>query len=220
VQETENNGGMKKMSKQVESDTPPKNTGTVKLHILVHDKDGKLVKEKFIDNDMYLDQWGAIIAALFKNLGNGTYAGSTTYSCKNTTGAAVTLGGVASTGNSPFFAAALEGLTNSLLVSIGDSTQAAAHTDYGLVGTNRGTAYPASIAESNPSGNILYVSFSVTITLGGTGYTITEAIVQIIVLDSAGAQKTLAITRDVFTGIPVPANGSITLNYTFQYNTS
>jgi len=209
------------MSKnQVESDTPPKNTGTVKLHILVHDKDGKLVKEKFIDNDMYLDQWGAIIAALFKNLGNVTYSLSTTYSCKDTTGAAVTLGGVASTGNSPFFATALEGLSGELQVAIGTGTTAAVHTDYALQTPISGaTAYPSSVSESNPSGSILYVSFSVTITLSSAA-TVSEAVVQLIALNSAGAQKTLAITHDVFTGVAVPAGGSITLNYTFQYNTS
>ena len=206
--------------KQVESDTPPKNTGTVKLHILVHDKDGKLVKEKFIDNDMYLDQWGAIIAALFKNLGNGTYSLSTTYSCKNSGGTAVTLGGVAGTGNSPFFATALEGLAGQLKVAIGTGGAAAAHSDYWLqTPISGGQGYPSSVSESNPSGNILYVSFSVTITLAA-GATVSEAVVQLIVLDSAGAQKGLAITHDVFTGVAVPAGGSITLNYTFQYNTS
>jgi hypothetical protein len=206
--------------RQVESDTPPANASAVKLHILVHDKDGKLLQEKFIDNDMYLDQWGALIAALFKNLCSGTSAAATTFSCKDSAGTALTLGGVAGTGNSPLFATALEGLAQELQVWIGTGATAAAHGDYWLQTPIAGAnAYPSSVSTSNPSGNILYVSFSVTITLAA-GATVSEAIVGVVVLNSAGTQKNMAITHDVFTGVPVPSSGSITLNYTFQYNTS
>lgn len=203
---------------QYEGDKPPNNTSVCKLEIIVRDKDGKVIQTKYVDNDMYLDQWQAIIAALFKNLGNGTYSGSTTFSCKNSAGTAVTLGGVASTGNSPFFAIALEGLAGQLKVAIGTGTIAAVHTDYWLQ-TPYAQGYPSSITVSNPSGSIVNVSFSVTISLA-TGATISEAVVQLIALDSAGTQRGLAITHDVFTGIPVPSSGSITLNYTFQFNTS
>lgn len=205
--------------KQFESDKPPENSSTVKLHIVVHDKDGKFVSEKFIDNDMYLDQWGALIAALFKNLCSGTNAAATTFSCKDSGGSALTLGG-ASSNNSPLFATALEGLTQELLVAIGTGTNGAAHGDYWLQTPISGaTAYPSSITESNPSGNILYISFSVTITLSGAN-TVSEAVVMLVVLNSAGSQKGIAITHDVFTGVAVPSSGSITLNYTFQFNTS
>lgn len=205
--------------RQVESDTPPANASAVKLHIIVRDKDGKQIQEKFIDNDMYLDQWSALIASLFKNLCSGTNAGATTFSCKDSAGTALTLGG-ASSNNSPLFATALEGLTQELLVAIGTGATGAAHSDYWLQTPIAGaTAYPSSISTSNPSGNILYVSFSVTITLA-TGATVSEAVVMLVVLNSAGSQKGIAITHDVFTGVAVPSSGSITLNYTFQYNTS
>jgi hypothetical protein len=204
--------------RQVESDTPPANASAVKLHIIVRDKDGKQINEKFIDNDMYLDQWQALIASLFKNLGNATSAGSATFSCKDSGGTALTLGG--NTGNSPLFATALEGLAQEMLVAIGTGSTGAAHSDYWLQTPISGaTAYPSSITVSNPSGNILYVSFSVTITLG-SGATVSEAVVMLVVLNSAGTQKGIAITHDVFTGVAVPSSGSITLNYTFQYNTS
>jgi hypothetical protein len=205
---------------QKEFDKLPENPTVVKLHIEVRDKNAKLLTERFIDDDMFLDQWAMTIAALFKNLGNGTYSGSGTFSCKNSAGTAITLGGAASTGNSPFFASALEGLTGQLKVAIGTGTTGAAHTDYYLQTPISGaSAYPSSITESNPSGSILYVSFSVTITLS-SAYTVSEAVVVIIVKDSSGNNQAISITHDVFTGVAVPANGSITLNYTFQFNTS
>lgn len=204
--------------KQVESDIMPENSSAVKLHIVVHDKNGKFVSEKFIDNDMYLDQWGAIIAALFKNLGNATYTLSTTYSCKNSAGTSILLGGV-NTNNSPFMASALEGLVGQLKVAVGTGTNAAVHTDYWLQTPVTGaSAYPAAVTETNPSGSILYVSFSATITIAA-GAAVTEAIVTLIVLSSTAVQQGVSITHDVFSVVNVPAGGSITLNYTFQFNT-
>jgi hypothetical protein len=206
------------MPRQFESDIAPKK-GIVKLHLVVRDKNGKFVRQKFIDNDMYLDQWQAIIAALFKNLGNQTYSSSTTFSCKNSAGTSVTLGGVASTGNSPLFATALEGKNGQLKVAIGTGSTAAAHTDYWLqTPISQAFAYPSSVTVSNPSGGILYVTFSATISLS-SATTVTEAVVQLVVLDSSGAYQGLAITHDIFSQ-SVPAGGSITLNYTFQFNTS
>jgi hypothetical protein len=196
-----------------------KQASCVKLQIIVKDKDGEILEEKNHDNDMYLDQWQAIIASLFKNLGNGTYSASTTFNCKDTGGTSRTLGGVAGTGNSPFFATALEGASGGMQVSIGTGTNAAAHSDYALQTPAGYSAYPSSITTSNPSGGILYVSFSVTITCTNAT-TVSEAIVTVNALDNGGTSRTLAITHDVFTGVPVPAGGSITLNYTFQYNTS
>jgi hypothetical protein len=191
----------------------------VKLHITVKDKDGKTLNELDHNEDMWLDQWGMIMAALFKNLGVGTYAGATTFTCKDTSGTSRNLGG-ASGNSSPFFENVLMGLANQVLVQVGTGTSAAAHTDYGLQAAVSGaTSYPTSISESNPSGNILYVSFSVTITIA-SATTVSEAVITVVVLDSTGAQRTLAITHDVFTGVPVPGGGSITLNYTLQFNTS
>jgi hypothetical protein len=193
---------------------------TARLNIVVRDEKGKIIETLDHDSDLYLSQWQAIIASLLKNLGNATASGSGTFSCKDTSGTARTLGGVASSYNSPFFATALEGASGGVQVSIGTGTTAAAYSDYGLQTAISGaTAYPSSITTSNPSGNILYVQFSVTITLSNAA-TVSEAIVTVVVLDSGGTQRTLAITHDVFTGVAVPANGSITLNYTLQYNSS
>jgi hypothetical protein len=197
-----------------------KKESVVHLEIIVRNKEGKIIETRKQEGDIYLDQWGAIIAALFKNCGNGTYSGSTTFSCKDTGGTARTLGGAASSGNSPLFASALEGPSGSVQVAIGTGTNAAAHTDYALQTPISGaTAYPSSITESNPSGNILYVSFSVTITLSAAA-AVTEAIVTLVVYDSSGTSRTLAITHDVFSAVNVPASGSITLNYTLQFNSS
>jgi len=194
-------------------------TSVMRLHITVKDKNGKVLTETNRDSDMYLDQWQAIIAALFKNLGVGTYTGATTFSCKDTGGSSRTLGG-ASGSSSPFFAVALEGLASEVQVQVGTGTSTAIHTDYALTNAISGaTTYPTSITTSNPSGNILYVSFSATITIAA-GATVSEAVVTLVVYDSGGTQRTLAITHDVFTGVVVPAGGSITLNYTLQYNSS
>jgi hypothetical protein len=138
---------------------------------------------------------------------------------RHCTGTSVTLGGVASTGNSPFFATALEGKNGQLKVAIGTGSTAAAHTDYWLqTPISQAFAYPSSIMVSNPSGGILYVTFSATISLS-SATTVTEAVVQLVVLDSSGAYQGLAVTHDIFSQ-SVPAGGSITLNYTFQFNTS
>jgi len=208
-------------AKEVVRSDRPQNASAVHLQIIVKDKDGKQIEERYHEDDTYLDQWGMIIASLFKNCGSGTASGSGTFSCKNSAGTAITLGGAASSSNSPFFATALEAGNGSVQVAIGTGTTTAAHTDYGLQTPISGaTAVPTSITESNPSGNILYVSFSVTITLG-SAYTVSEAVVFLVVYNSSGASAgPIAITHDVFTGVAVPANGSITLNYTFQFNTS
>jgi hypothetical protein len=191
----------------------------IKIHIIVKDKDGKTLRELDHEDKTFLQQWQAIIAALFKNLGYLSYTSTTTFSCKDTGGTTRNLGGVGVSA-SPFFAAALEGTSGAMEVALGTGTTVAAYTDYGLqFAVSGATAYPSSISTSNPSGNILYVSFSVTITIAA-GATVSEAVVLINAYDSAGASRALAITHDVFTGVAVPAGGSITLNYTFQFNLS
>jgi len=200
------------------------NSGAVvHLHITARDADGKVIADFDKLGDPLTDQWQAITAAMFKNMCglSGTSSSTQTFSCKDTTGTARTLGGAASNG-SPFFSSALAGVSGSIQVGIGTSTTTATHADYGLnTAISGATGYPAisTFATANPSGNIDTVQFSVTITLSSQA-TVAETAVFMVVLDSSGTQRTLCINHDNWPGTLIPANGSISMNYAYQWNNS
>jgi hypothetical protein len=199
-----------KVSRELRRSKGGINPSCIKLTIEARDKDGKLVQKVIKESDMYLDQWGAWICGFFKYFIKQSDA--TTYSCKNTAGTSKTIGGA--TYNSPWNVTIEQ---NTLAMTIGTSSPTVAHTDYALTAAVAATGTP-NVPVWTFSGNQHVITISEVLSPTSTPVTITEAGITITFTDSANATFTGLITHDVFTGVAVPASGTITLTYQFTFN--
>lgn len=180
------------------------------LVITVKDKDGNITGQQVKECDLYLDQWGAMIASLLKYSINS--ADSTVYACKDTSGAALNLGG----SNASYGDAWGTISASTLRVQIGTAGSGPAHTDYADAVSVTPVGTP-SVPQVTVSGNQLIITFSCSISPTSTPVTITEAVIYVSVYNSAGATKQAAFTHDLFS-VAVGSSGSITLAYSFTFN--
>jgi hypothetical protein len=185
------------------------NGSTVVLTVTVRDAEGRIVSEECKDNDLYLLNWGALIAGVLKEAISTSYAQR--FKGHNLDGDSYTTGGgfwgsVSNTNEDG------GGWDNTGRIQFGVSSTPPTIYDYKLGN------YTAEVQPNAPvilnDGNVIKIVFTGTlsfeneITLSEVAYKVLEP----------HARVDCILTRDIFTPVTVPAGGSITVQMEFWLN--
>ena len=199
---------------------------TMKLDIIAKDAEGKIIKKYCNDGDLFMDNFGYWLAAILKQHAtvSGGFAGATEYTSKDTVGASQGLGGSGVSTSTYTFHSPLIAHVNNLVLQnvIGTGTTAASHAQYALSGGilgNEAITVPAIAVGQGASLQQILITFGATHVLASGG-TVAESTLNIYAYKNASPPTLIQIqiARDTFTGIVIPVGGSITINYTLQFN--
>lgn len=189
---------------------------TIRLTVKTFDAEGRQLTEETKDNDIFLYNWAALIAALLKAAFCANVPG--TYAWKNLVGTARTTVSDRYCGYAyPGGSSANADSANGGFVQIGGGNNAPLISDYCL---------QTFIAEATPTppdiivnGNLLKIVFSTTFsfpaetTIGETGIRLVSGL-----SDDITATGKYLITRDIFTPATVPANGTVSIQHELWFN--
>lgn len=193
-----------------------KNFMNVRVKIEVKDKKGKVIKVLEKDADLLTRQWGAFIAAFFKQWIDLTYAN--TYDCYDESGTSISLGGDTSIHTSDAYSPGFDSdMGTTLVICIGTGTTSPSVDDYNLESQVASEKPAAPSLDIDTGTGKIRVVFSATISPPTTPITITESGIKC-VIEAVDAPYTCLICRDTFAGVDVPSGGSITVTYTFEFN--
>lgn len=196
-----------------------KNT-TLRIIVKTFDEHGKKLTEVTKDNDIFLWNWGAIMAAYIKANFKPEIAG--TFPWKNIEGVVRTTppnhwGGV----YGYIYSSSSNGCRDTMFVQIGSGTTAPAISDHKL---------ETFVAEATPTppevitlGNLIKITFTTTFNfpaetqIAETGIR-ADGFGVIAVQTPPTAADRLLITRDTFTPATVPANGTVSIQHELWLN--
>lgn len=188
------------------------NGSGVKLIIWVRDAHGNIVGERSKDDDLYLMNWGVLIATMLQvgiNTGVGTpFRGHDTSGSSYFSGSR--WGAFGQPSGSSYNSA---GADNTGRVMFGVSAVPPTLEDY-KNGNNMITVSPNAPVITN-EGNIMKISFTATapveneITLSECAYYVKSPV---------NGYPTVILTRDIFDPVTVPAGGSLTVLFEFWLN--
>jgi hypothetical protein len=199
---------------------------SVKLHIEAKDKNGKVTQVVDKEGDLYTDQYACLQAALFAYLMSG--GGSLDYTCKDTGNVQRSLRSNNDAGSytthyadrGACFASA-NPPNGAGIIRIGVGQTAAAHDDHAVQTpiTPTGTiSNPQLTVGQGGSGQQAIVTFGTTIAPASTPVDVYEASVEVQLYDNGGTLRSFILTHDIFAVVHVGSGGSITLTFTFTWN--
>ena len=189
------------------------NGSAVKLTVSVRDAHGDIIEERCKDDDLYLMNWGVLIATMlqtgintgagnpfrgFDLSGNSFFCGTSWASFGNPTG------------STAFNTCSAD---NKGRVMFGVSGVAPTLNDY-RNGNNMLSVSPNAPTIIN-DGNVMKIIFTATAAVENE-ITLSECAYYVI-LPTAG-EKTAILTRDTFEPVTVPAGGSITVSFEYWLN--
>lgn len=189
---------------------------TIRLTVKTFDSTGKQLSEETKDNDIFLYNWAALLAAWLKAAFCCGIPG--TYAWKNLAGTSLQSRvdrycGYAYAGGS----SANADSANGGFVQIGGGNAAPLISDYCLqTYITEATPTPPDIIVA---GNLLKIVFSTTFAfnadtvIGETGIRLVSGL-----SDDLTATGKYLITRDIFTPVTVPANGTVSIQHELWFN--
>ncbi|RXE56402.1 hypothetical protein ABH15_09975 [Methanoculleus taiwanensis] len=185
------------------------NGSAVHLTVTVRDAEGRIVSEECKDNDLYLLNWGALIAGVLKEAISTSYAQR--FKGHDLNGDSYTTGGGfwGSPDNSQEDGG---GWDNTGRIQFGVSSTPPTIYDFAL-GNYTAEVQPNAPVILNDGNTIKIVftgtlSFENSITLSEVAYKVKEP----------HARVYCILTRDIFTPVTVPAGGSITVQFEYWLN--
>jgi len=187
------------------------------LHIKAFDQEGNLVGEVYKESDPFVKNWQAFFAAIF---GSDTNYARPNIITTTGGGTATIYGGLTSL-NIFYGTITSENIAgtdyySSFVIAIGTGTSPVGLGNYTLQSlVVKGIPF-LTITES---GNAFNITLSRSFTLA-SAYTISEAGLYFFsyYYTTAASTNYYLLARDTFTGISVPAGGSIEVKYIFRFN--
>lgn len=180
------------------------NGSGVGLKIVVKDKDGNVTAERCKDDDIFLKNWGLLVAGWLKYAFLNSAAGS--YIFHKTSGETVTI-------TSAIWGYAVQRYVNVGRICLGGSSTAPTVDDYRL--GSEITQIVPNIPALVYDGNILKIIFTGTASFEGD-VTLSEVGLQV---ENPLADGTnILITRDIFDSVTVAAGGTITVQFEIWFN--
>jgi len=198
------------------------------LKITVRDKDGKVIAKRKKVGDLFLRNFANWLALLLNAQMESGHEGN--YTFKDTSGTEITLNPANEVGGGYSPGTILEpGVSENwkanLKIVIGTGTTAPTVDDYKLAGTEPNYIAPAPYVQNPPTievdGDKLRIKFGLTIEATDFPMDIGESGVEIVVMSrdiDTVVFWTILICRDTFTPVSVPSGGSITVEYTWEFN--
>lgn len=187
---------------------PTGNGSGIDLRVTVRDKDGRIINEQCKEGDLYLNNWMALIALIFKCGLDGISGNKYYYYLSPTQAQNAHCGRFFGSHNSSAWA-------NAGRAVLGSSQQPASRNDIAI-------AVPVievqpSVPVISSEGNILKLILSATASFASETM-VGEAGLKISMPDIQSTAHPVMVTRDTFDIVTVPAGGSITLQFELWFN--